>query len=97
MGLMTTMIAGKMMNKLKEIMEVAKEARDAQELDYSVCLNGGKVVNGEKLVLRMEAKLRDAIPLMQAAIDNIEYNITQGGFALEGEQELLNKLKEWIE
>ena len=94
---MTTMIAGKMMNKLKEIMEVAKEARETQELDYSVCLNGGEVVNGEKLVLRMEAKLRDAIPLMQAAIDNIEYNIKEGGFALEGEQELLNKLKEWIE
>jgi len=65
--------------------------------DYSPSYDGGEVVNGEKLVLRMEAKLRAAIPLMQAAIDNIEYNIKEGGFALEGEQELLNKLKEWIE
>jgi hypothetical protein len=65
--------------------------------DYSLSYDGGEVVNGEKLVSRMESKVRDAIPLIQAAIDNIEYNIKEGGFALEGEQELLNKLKEWVD
>ena len=74
------------------------EVADKRQIAYSNAdVNFDNICKYIATAPLMEAKLRDAIPLIQAAIDNMELNINEGGFALEGEQELLNKMKEWMD
>jgi len=53
------------MRTTEELLKDAEEAIETSELDYSICLDGVKVVNGEKLVAEMAAKLRESEELIQ--------------------------------
>ena len=53
-------------NKNKELIKEAEEAISTQELDYSICLDGGKVVNSQKLVERLTEALKEQQQVMDS-------------------------------